>query len=76
MAPDKLRSGAFFRFRFQSLIQGNHSQPLLAQMHQHNIDGHSVQPGGKGRVAAEACNPAMQLKKNLLSQVFGFSKFS
>ena len=46
------------------------AKPLLAQLHQHDIDGQPVQPGGKGRVAPERRNLPVQLKKCLLGQIF------
>jgi len=41
-------------------------------MHQHHVDGHSMQPGREGRIAAKGADFAMQLQKCLLSQIFRF----
>jgi hypothetical protein len=40
-------------------------------MHQHDIYGNPVQPGGESGVAAERGEFAMQLKKGFLREVFG-----
>src|SRR4051794_36062648 len=40
------------------------------EMHQDLVDRHAVQPGRKGGIAAKAADLLVQLKKNLLAEVF------
>src|SRR5712672_3928822 len=42
-----------------------------AQLHQHSVHRHPVQPGRKGRVAAERTHAAEYLQKSFLGKVFG-----
>ena len=44
---------------------------MLAQAHQHDIDGHPVQPCREKGVASKRCDLAVQLEKGFLCEVFG-----
>src|SRR5581483_1401998 len=45
----------------------------FAPMHQHLIDRQPMEPGGEGRLAAEASDLAKEQNEDFLSQVFSFS---
>src|SRR5579859_6929052 len=51
-------------------LQGGDRKSLFPEAHEHDVDGHAMQPGGKGRLAAKGGNLAEQLQKSLLHQVF------
>ena len=42
---------------------------MLAQAHQHDIDGHPVQPSGESRVTAKSRDLSVQLEEGFLRQV-------
>src|SRR6185369_353512 len=52
---------------FSSLLRLHHSP---AKVHQHLINGHSMQPGCERRLATKGVQLAKELDKNLLRQVF------
>jgi hypothetical protein len=56
------------------LIEGNDLQTLLAQLHQHDIHGHAMQPGREGRFTAEAGNFSKQLHEGFLGEVFSLGR--
>ena len=47
-------------------------QALLAQVHEDEVDGEAVQPGGEGGLAAEAAELAEEVEERLLGHVLGF----
>src|ERR1700756_5392221 len=54
------------------LFEGDEVEAFLAQVHQDQIDGEPVQPGGEGGLAAEAADFAEEVQERLLGHVFGF----
>jgi len=46
---------------------------ILAEVHQDGVDGDAMEPGGKGRVAAEEINFAKYCQEDFLGEVFGGS---
>ena len=52
------------------LLQGNHVQPLLSEVHKHHIHHQPMQPSAECRLAPKAANLAEKLKKRLLREVF------
>ncbi len=62
----KTAPNMFLRDVCHHLIEGNNRQHTLAQVHQHNIDGHPVQPSGEKGFAAKRNELAMQLKESFL----------
>ena len=57
---------AYFGDRRHELIERANGQDPLAQIHQHNVDGDSMEPGCKSRIATKRWELAMQLEKGLL----------
>ena len=57
------------------LIECNNGQRALAQMHQYDVDGHSMQPSGECGVTSKTYELAVQLNKSFLREVFGQRKF-
>ena len=53
------------------LFERDQLQALLAQMHEHQVDGEAVQPGGEGGLAAEAAELAEEVEEGLLGHVLG-----
>src|ERR1051326_2207375 len=56
-----------FRDPIRPLI-GTHSS--LAKVHQHDIHGQAVKPRRKRRLTAESLQLAVELKKNILREIF------
>src|ERR1700733_945214 len=63
----KTASDMFLRDVSHHLIERNDRQRTLAQTHQHDIDGHPVQPGAENRISTKSRNLSVQLKKGFLS---------
>ena len=70
--------GAFnyLDWRFTILSCLFHSHSALAEVHEHLIDCHAVQPGGKGRFTSKTPNFSKELDKNLLSKIFSLRHIS
>jgi len=64
-APTSRLGAAVFAVGFQSLSSESVGA-ILPQTHENDVDGHAMQPGGKGRFAAERADLAEQLKESLL----------
>ncbi len=47
-------------------------QALFAKVHENEVDGEAVQPGGEGGLSAEAADLAEEMEKGFLGHVFGF----
>ncbi len=47
-------------------------QALFAQLHEDEVDGEAMQPGGEGGFAAEAAELAEEVEEGLLGHVLGF----
>ena len=47
-------------------------QALFAEVHEDEVDGEAVQPGGEGGFAAEAADLAEEMEEGLLGHVLGF----
>ena len=56
--------------RLGCFLERSNRQRLLAQAHQHNVDGHAMKPGRKRRFAPEGGHLAKKLKKSFLHQIF------
>jgi len=69
MAPDRVRSGApklrpdAGQERAPWLHRGGKLQAFSAQMHEDDVDGHAMKPGGERRFSAEGGDLAMQLEE-------------
>ena len=70
----KTASDMFLRDACHHVIERNDRQRMLAQAHQHDIDGHPVQPRGENRFPTKGRELSVQLKKGFLSEVFGQRK--
>ncbi len=53
------------------LFEGDELEALLAQMHEDEVDGEAVQPGGEGALAAEAAELAEEMQEGVLGHVLG-----
>ena len=58
--------------RVDGLFERDEVEAFLAQVHQDEVDGEPVQPGGEGGLAAEAADFAEEVEEGLLGHVFGF----
>jgi len=70
VASSKTSPIFYLRDALYHLIERHDRQHTPAQAHQHDIEGHPVQPGGEKRFTAKRIELAMQLKKCFLRQVF------
>src|ERR1700733_1636257 len=52
------------------LFQRDEVEALLAEVHEHEVDGEAMEPGGEGRLAAEAADLAEEMEEGLLGHVF------
>ena len=67
----KAASWAFFGGGFHGLVERDQLQALAAELHEDDIDGEAVEPGGKGGVAAEGGDFAVELEEGFLGEIFG-----
>src|SRR5579859_362555 len=61
---------AVFGVGFRGLFERIGGERFLSQTHENHVDGHAMQPGGKGRFTAKGANLAEKLKESLLHQIF------
>jgi hypothetical protein len=53
------------------LLEGDEVEAFLAELHEDEVDGEAMQPGGKGGLSAEAADLAEEVQERLLGHVFG-----
>ena len=53
------------------LFEGDELEALLAEVHEDEVDGEAMEPGGEGRLTAEAADLAEEMEEGLLGHVFG-----
>jgi len=55
------------------LIERGELKAFFAEVHEDDVDGESMEPGGEGRIAAEGCDLAVKLQEGFLGEVFSLS---
>ena len=68
----KVTLGCVFLRRVDGLFERDELQSLLAEVHEDEIDGEAMQPGGEGGLSAEGADLAEEVEEGLLGHVFGF----
>src|SRR5271169_6326198 len=63
-----------FRVGIHSLFQRIGRERFLAKAHEHDVNGHAMQPGGEGRFTTKGADLAEELKKGLLHEIFGIRR--
>ena len=53
---------------------GRRAASLFAQLHEDEVDGEAMEPGGEGGFAAEAADLAEEMEEGFLGHVFGFQE--
>ena len=70
IGPAKIAAGTARIFvGLGELIERRFRSRLFPQLHEHNVDGQTVQPRRKGRLAAKRRDLAKELKERLLRQI-------
>ncbi len=72
VAGAEVALGRVFLGWVDGLFQGDKLETLFAQVHEDEVDGETVQPGGEGALATEAIELAKEMKEGLLGHVLGF----
>ncbi len=60
----------YLNWRFTILSRLLHTNPALAEVHEHLIDCQPVEPGSKGRFTPKTSNLSKELYEDLLSEIF------
>ena len=71
LAAEVALGGVVFR-RVDGLFERDEVEAFFAQVHEDEVDGEAMQPGGEGGFAAEAADFAEEVEEGLLGHVFGF----
>src|SRR5215469_41053 len=58
--------------RVDGFLEGDEAKSFLAQVHEDEVDGEPVEPGGERGFTAEAADFAEEVEEGLLGHVFGF----
>ena len=72
VAGAEVALGRVFFGGVDGLFERDELEALLAQVHEDEVDGEAVQPGGEGALAAEAAELAEEVEEGFLGHVFGF----
>ena len=72
VAAAEVALGRVFLGGVDGLFERDEVEALLAQVHEDQVDGEAMQPGGEGGLAAEAADLAEEMEEGLLGHVFGF----
>ena len=72
VAAAEVALGGVFVGGVDGLFEGDELQALFAELHEYEVDGEAMEPGGEGGFSAEAANLAEEMEECLLGHVLGF----
>jgi len=76
VARAEIASRIIFGDAGHHVVERDDGQNALAQPHEHDIEGHAMEPGGEERFAAKRGKLAMQLEEGFLRKVFSEGEIS
>ena len=71
IATSEVALGGVFSRRVICLFQGDEVQTFLAKVHEDEVDGKSMQPGGECGLSAKAAKFAEEVEEGVLGHVLG-----
>lgn len=60
---------SFFRSWLHGFVQGYQGEAFFTEVHEHHVDGKTVEPGGERGIAAEGSDLAVKLEEGFLGQI-------